>query len=262
MMTAQVATTVRIDSIGNRPSSRSRPATTAVNTTPARTARTTLRPVAAMSRCGKRESGSTESMTSRPRTSTTATFGRPSGLNVLSAYQATARPPNTQPRSALQPCRGGCTGGRSSRQAPRSDCLQHVPAGPWPQPSKVPRPLSAPALVDGALAPERSARALSGRRDEDSPCRRRGTRHQPMDSTSILYPPGMRSGTVTAARTSVRSGTVGRPPGRRVKKSRTGDRADVRRVSAVTGHGRRPQFIALIVRIRRAPRWEGDVMGQ
>ena len=33
-------------------------------------------------------------MTSRPRTSTTARFGRPSGLNVLSAYQATARPPN------------------------------------------------------------------------------------------------------------------------------------------------------------------------
>ena len=76
------------------------PLATAPIATTAESARRTFRLVGVTPRVGAQTSGSTESMTSTPRTMTTAKAGRSSGPNVLTAYQARATPPKIQLRTA------------------------------------------------------------------------------------------------------------------------------------------------------------------
>ena len=65
----------------------------------AESARMTFRLVGVTPRVEEQASGSTESMTSTPRTTTAAKDGRSSGPNVPSAYQATATPPKIKLRA-------------------------------------------------------------------------------------------------------------------------------------------------------------------
>ena len=106
-ITANVASTMCPVSSGTRPRSRSIPSATGRNATAARTARTRLRPVGATPRVGARRSGSTESMTSSPRTTTTANCGGSSSPIVHAMYQASAATPNPHRR---RPVMGGREG--------------------------------------------------------------------------------------------------------------------------------------------------------
>ena len=103
---ASVARTACPGSIGILPSSRFMPKATGAKRPPPGAPGRGCAGYAAMPRWGKRASGSTESMTSTPRTKMTVKFGRPSVPNVVTAYQASARPAEPQRNTAGALCAG------------------------------------------------------------------------------------------------------------------------------------------------------------